>query len=66
MKSVLMEVINMSDEKEVKGKFRYVKDSMRYHRFQIETEDAGVVGLVYIPKIMHPLPDKIILERKRD
>ena len=28
----------MSEEKEVKGKFRHEQDTKRYHRFRIETE----------------------------
>ena len=47
---------------EVKGKFQYQQDSKRYHRFQIET-DAGLVGVIYVPKSMQPIPDRIILER---
>ena len=39
----------MSDNKEVKGKFRYEQDSKRYHRFKIETEEESK-GSVYIPK----------------
>lgn len=53
----------MSEEKEVKGKFRYEQDSKRYHRFQLET-DVGIVGTVYIPKDRKgaPMPKKLILE----
>ena len=40
---------SMSEEKEVKGKFRYEQDSKRFHRLKIET-DAGIVGNVYVPK----------------
>jgi hypothetical protein len=57
----------MSDmEKEIKGQFKYEQDSKRYHRFQIETEDEDIVGTVYIPKPMNPLPDKLVLTRKRN
>ena len=51
----------MMEKNEIQGKFRYDKDSMRYHRFQIETE-SGVTGTVYIPKEMKPIPRKLILE----
>ena len=47
---------------EIQGKFTFDQDSKRYHRFQVETE-AGVVGMLYIPKNMQPLPDKIVLDR---
>ena len=53
--------IIMSEEKEIKGLFKYEKDSKRYHRFQIET-DAGIVGTIYVPKDMEPMPKKLILE----
>lgn len=51
----------MSDQKEIKSLFRYEQDSKRYHRFQIET-DAGIVGVVYVPKNMDGVPKKLILE----
>ena len=51
----------MSDNKEVKGKFRYEQDSKRYHRFKIETEEE-IKGSVYIPKSNAAMPKKIILE----
>jgi len=47
---------------EVNGKFTYERDSKRYHRFDIETE-SGVVGTVYVPKHLEPLPDRIVLDR---
>ena len=55
----------MSEEKEVRGEFIYDQDSKRYHRFQVEA-DEGVVGIVYIPKTNEKLPDKLVLERKRN
>jgi hypothetical protein len=51
----------MSEEKEVKGSFKYEKDSKRYHRFQIET-DIGIVGTIYVPKSIEDVPKKLILE----
>lgn len=51
----------MSNEKEVKGKFRFDQDSKRYHRFQIET-DAGIVGTIYVPKSAESMPKRLILE----
>ena len=50
----------MSEQKEIKGKFRYEQDSKRYHRFQIET-DSGIVGTIYIPKDQTSMPKKLIL-----
>lgn len=49
-------------ETEIRGKFVYEQDSKRYHRFQIET-DTGVVGVLYIPKNMQPLPERVALNR---
>lgn len=49
-------------EKEIKGQFKYEQDSKRYHRFRIETKE-GIVGTIYIPKDMEPLPDRLILEK---
>jgi len=51
----------MSEEKEVTGKFRYEQDSKRYHRFKIET-DEGIVGTVYVPKDKESMPKKLILD----
>ena len=51
----------MSDEKEIKGTFRYDQDSKRFHRFKIET-DTGIVGTVYVPKDKESMPKKLILE----
>ena len=53
----------MTAEKEIKGKFRYEKDSKRYHRFNIELEkEVGIVGNIYIPKGIDVMPKKITLE----
>ena len=50
-----------SKGEEIKGTFVFERNSKTYHRFRIET-DAGIVGSVYIPKDMDPIPAKIILE----
>ena len=47
---------------EITGKLNYEQDSKRYHRFQIETEQ-GIVGTVYVPKDLSPIPDRIVLDR---
>jgi len=53
----------MTAEKEIKGRFRYEKDSKRYHRFNIELEKrVGIVGNIYIPKDTDAMPKKITLE----
>ncbi len=51
----------MTEEKEVRGKFKYEQDSKRYHRFIIVT-DTGIVGTVYVPKDKESMPKKLILE----
>jgi hypothetical protein len=51
----------MTEKKEIKGKFRYDRDSKRYHRFQVKTE-TGIVGTIYIPRESKPIPQKLILE----
>lgn len=50
--------------KKVKGEFRYQEDNKYYHRFRIETKNEEILGAIYISKNMHPLPDRIILDRK--
>ncbi len=55
----------MNRTKEVKGEFKYDKDSKRYHRFKISADSGNVVGLIYISKDYRPLPHKLILERKQ-
>jgi len=53
----------MTAEKEIKGLFRYEKDSKRYHRFNVELEKGvGIVGNIYVPKGIDPMPKKITLE----
>jgi hypothetical protein len=54
----------MNEPEEVTGEFRYEQDSKRYHRYQIETGDAGIVGAVYIPKDCQPIPTKLVLVKK--
>ena len=56
---------NRRKVKKVKGEFRYQEDNKYYHRFRIETKNEEVLGAIYISKNMHPLPDRIILDRKR-
>jgi hypothetical protein len=53
----------MSERKEIIGKFRYEKDSKRYHRFNVELgKEVGIVGNLYVPKGIDAMPKKIILE----
>jgi hypothetical protein len=51
--------------KKVKGEFRYQEDNKYYHRFRIETKNEEILGAIYISKNVHPLPDRIILDRKQ-
>lgn len=51
--------------KKVKGEFIYQEDNRYYHRFRIETKNEEILGAVYISKNVNPLPDRIILKRKR-
>lgn len=51
----------MLDKKEIAGKFIFDQDSKRFHRFKIEAE-AGIVGMIYVPKDSHSIPKKIVLE----
>jgi len=53
----------MSEQAEVKGKFRFDQDSKRYHRFKIEAE--GIVGNIYVPKTASGIPKRIVLENAR-
>jgi hypothetical protein len=53
----------MTAEKEIKGLFRYEKDSIRYHRFNVEIDQkVGIVGNIYVPKGIDAMPKKIVLE----
>jgi hypothetical protein len=56
---------NRRKVKKVKGEFRYQEDNKYYHRFRIETKNEEILGAIYISKNMDPLPDRIILDRKR-
>jgi len=51
----------MAEKKEIKGTFKYEQDSKRYHRYRIEAA-KGVVGTIYIPKDIKPIPERIVLE----
>ena len=56
-----LEDLKMTEKNEIQGMFRYDKDSKRYHRFQVETE-SGVIGTIYLPKDLKPMPRKLVLE----
>jgi hypothetical protein len=43
----------------------YDGDTKRKHRFSVESSD-GIVGSIYIPKSIDPIPDVIILEKRKD
>lgn len=50
----------MTDQNQIMGRFRYEEDTKNFHRFQIETDD-GILGIVYIPKELKPMPKTITL-----
>ena len=45
---------------------KFDQDSKRYHRFKVVDPEGDVTGTVYFPKTMNPLPEKLVLETKRD
>ena len=49
-------------KKEIKCTFIYDGDTKRKHRFLIESAE-GIVGSIYIPKSLDPIPDNIVLEK---
>jgi len=51
----------MDNQTEIHSKFRFEQDSKRFHRFQIETAE-GIVGTVYVPKNLKPMPTVLTLE----
>lgn len=51
--------------KKAKGEFIYQEDNKYYHRFRIETKNEEILGAIYISKNVNPIPDRIILDRKR-
>ena len=54
-----------ADQKTINGIALYEKDSMRYHRFKVKSEE-GVKGSIYIPKGLPALPARLALELKVD
>ena len=48
--------------KEKKAKLTYVKNSKRFHKYEIE--DEVMVGTVYLPKDQD-IPDRIVFEVKK-
>ena len=53
------------DKKEIRCTMTYDGDTKRKHRFSVESSD-GIVGSIYIPKSIDPIPDVIILEKRKD
>ena len=45
----------------MKNQMHKIRDSKRYHRFQIITHE-GIVGTVYVPKNIESIPMSITLE----
>ena len=50
----------MAEGKEIEGKFRFERDTKRFHRFQVEFEE-NITGTIYISKDIEPMPKKLIL-----
>lgn len=54
----------MSKTKETSGAFYFDKDTLRNHRFQVESDD-GFFGIIYLPKKLNDgIPKKIVLVYK--
>jgi hypothetical protein len=47
-------------------KIVYEQDSKRYHRFKVVDPDAEILGTLYIPKQMNPIPKRLVLEMKSE
>jgi hypothetical protein len=47
-------------------KIVFEQDSRRYHRFKVVDPDGQIVGSLYIPKQMNPIPKRLVLEMKSD
>ena len=56
-----LETTDYEEERTLQGRYEYEKDTYRFHRFRIITE-AGIEGVIYIPRKMDPIPTRLILE----
>ncbi len=52
------------EKKEIRCSISYDKDTRRHHRYLVESVE-GIVGSIYIPRDMDPIPNRIILEKRR-
>ena len=50
---------------QVKGVFKYDKDTFRFHRFNIVAEEEGINGTIYVSKEFKKMPKRIVLENAR-
>jgi hypothetical protein len=46
----------------IKGSFIFERDTKRYHRFEVMTDEGVVTGTVYIRKNLEPIPVRLILD----
>ncbi len=53
--------------KEIKAKYQFEKDTKRFHRFQVISEDEGtkISGTIYLPKDSDGIPKRIVLENAK-
>jgi hypothetical protein len=56
--------MNEQDKKQIKCTFIYDGDTKRKHRLLVESA-VGIVGSIYIPKSLNPIPDTIIIEKRK-
>ena len=50
---------------QVSGVFKYVNDTKRFHRFDINVEAEGINGTIYVSKDFKTMPKRIVLENAR-
>jgi hypothetical protein len=50
---------------DVRCTIRYDGEMKRKHRYLVESSE-GIVGSIYIPKNLDPIPDVLILEKRKD
>ena len=58
----------MEDKKQseqIKGLFKYDKDTFRFHRFDIVADGDGIKGTIYVSKDFKTMPKRIVLENAR-
>ena len=51
--------------REIRCTMTFDGDTKRKHRYLVKSSE-GIVGSIYIPRTMDPIPDVIILEKRGD